>query len=314
MAGSNPYKAAWRDAGGRSGFEVWKINEDRDMADVDFYVNCFERDYRQVLSEGFMQRKVRSMCRDFARVVVTINNVADRQDATRLALKAVERGEISTFLFVADALPKALEKCGLSLGSLGRVRHYIDFALVAVASAQAEFLLYCCAEVEMEQPMDWVTPAIAKLCENPLLLVANPAWASDPGGAEREALLSDGPYRVGYGFSDQIFLVRTERLRGPVFGYTHPAGQRYPMSDVGDIFEKRVDAFMRCEGLMRLTDTRVFYRHRGPEGTGYPRAAFWRRALRRIRGLGAASGFWWNRVVSPEKISPGRRRTGANPS
>jgi hypothetical protein len=283
------------------------------MADVDFYVNCFERDYRQVLSEGFMRKKVRSMCREFARVVVTINNVKDRPDATRLGLKAVERGEISTFLFVADALPKALERCGLSLRCLGRVRHYIDFALVAVASAEAEFLLYCCAEVEMEQPQDWVTPAIDKLHANPLLLVANPAWASDPGGAEREALLSDGPYRVGYGFSDQIFLVRPDRLRGPVFGYRHPAGQRYPMSDVGDIFEKRVDAFMRCEGLMRLTDTRVFYRHCGPEGSGYPRAAFWKRALRRIHGLGSASSSLWNRVVSPEKMGLGRRRAGGSP-
>lgn len=282
------------------------------MGDVDFYVNCFERDYRLVLAEGFMQQKTRAMCRNFARVVVTINNVQDPQDATRLALKAVERGEISTFLFVADALPKALEQCGLTLRSLGRVRHYVDFALVAVATAQAEFLVYCCAEVEMEQPMDWITPAIEKLKSNPLLLVANPAWATDPQGADREALLSEGPYRLGYGFSDQIFLVRADRLRRPVYNYRHPAGERYPMSDIGDIFEKRVDAYMRCEGLLRLTDTRAFYRHRGPEGTGYPRAAFWKRALRRIRSLGKASGAWWDRVVFPGKVGIGRRRVGGN--
>lgn len=282
------------------------------MGDVDLYVNCFERDYRQVLACGFMQNKARSMCRDFSRVVVTINNVVDRTDAARLALKAVERGEISTFLFVADVLPKALEKCGLTPRDLGRVRHYLDFALVAVATAEAEFLLYCCAEVEMEQPGDWITPAIEKLNGNPLLLVANPAWATDPQGADREALLSEGAYRLGYGFSDQIFLVRAERLRHPVYKYRHPAGERYPMSDMGDIFEKRVDAYMRCEGLLRLTDTRVFYRHRGPEGTGYPRAAFWRRALRRIRGLGKASGAWWERVVSPGKVGIGRRRVGGN--
>lgn len=280
------------------------------MAEVDFFVNCFERDYRQVFAEGFMERKAGSMCCDFRRVVVTINNVKDRAEAARLALRAVERGEISSFIFVSDALPRALEQCGLKLASLGRVRHYIDFALVAVAYAQSEFLLYCCAEVEMEQSLDWVTPAAAKLLENPLLLVANPAWASDPAGADREALLKEGPYRLGYGFSDQIFLVRTERLRRPVYGYQHPAGERYPMSDIGDIFEKRVDAFMRCEGLMRLTDTRVFYRHRGPEGTGYPRAALWSRALRRMRGLGRTPGMWWNRMVGPANHGLGRRPSG----
>ena len=278
------------------------------MSDVELFVNCFERDYRQVLSEGFMRGKARSMRHEFARIVLTINNVEDRQNASRLAIQAVERGEVSAFLFVADELPRALECCGLTLRDLGRVRHYIDFALVAVCCAETEFLLYCCAEVEMEQPADWITPAREKLRTNPLLLVANPAWASDPAGVEREALLSEGPYQLGYGFSDQIFLVRCERLCRPVYGYRHPAGERYPMSDVGDIFEKRVDAFMRCEGLLRLTDTRAHYRHRGPEGTGYPRAAVWRRALRRMRRLGAVSQAWWGRILGPEKMGGGRRR------
>jgi hypothetical protein len=282
------------------------------MESVDLFVNCFERDYRQVLADGFMRQKARALCYGFSRVVVSINNVNDRGEAERLAVGAVKRGEISSFVFVADALPNALESCGLTLHNLGRVRHYVDFALVAIHAAEAEFLLYCCAEVEMEQPCDWVTPAIEKLRSNPLLLVANPAWASDPSGADREALLSEGPYRLGYGFSDQIFLVRAERLRRPVYGYQHPAGERYPMSDVGDIFEKRIDAFMRCEGLLRLTDTRAVYRHRGAEGTGYPRAAFWKRALRRMRGLGRSSGAWLQRVISPEKLGGGRRRSGGN--
>ena len=53
------------------------------------------------------------------------------------------------------------------------------------------------------------------------------------------------------------------------------------MSDLGDIFEKRVDAYMRHHNLLRLSDARVFYNHAGIEGAGYPKLPLFRRILRK---------------------------------
>ena len=103
------------------------------------FVNCFERDYRQVLSPGFMFRKAAQFRYPFARSVVTINNVQDRKDALKLAGHAVERGEITEFLEVEKSLPEALEICGIKPRHLGKVRHYLDFALVAVVRAAPDF-------------------------------------------------------------------------------------------------------------------------------------------------------------------------------
>jgi hypothetical protein len=252
---------------------------------VSLYVNCFERDYVKVLSPGFMAEKAGQFRYPFSKVVVSINNVHNRGHALHLAEEAVRRREIDHFVEVERSLPVALSVCGLNARDLGIVRHYIDFALVAVVSAQPGYLLYCCAEVEMAEPFDWITPALRVLGENTDILVANPVWASDPEGVEREAIRREGHHFVGRGFSDQCFLVDAARLARPVYKYKHPSGSRYPMSDVGDIFEKRVDAYMRNHGLLRLTDPRASYIHRGPEGSGYPTPPLWMRLRRKLQKL-----------------------------
>lgn len=254
-------------------------------AQVSLFVNCFERDYRDVLSPGFMSAKAAQFRFPFARVVVTLNNIADPTCAVALASDAVRRREIDSYIQVAEALPEALATCGLGFSDLGVVRHYMDFALVAVTRAVPGYLLYCCAEVDLLTPFDWISDAVAKLAGNRDILVVNPSWASDPEGASRESVRREGDHWVGSGFSDQCFLVDAKRMAAPIYKYTHEAGARYPMSDLGDIFEKRVDAYMRQHNLLRASDARVFYRHAGTEGQGYPRLPLVRRVLRKARRM-----------------------------
>lgn len=85
----------------------------------------------------------------------------------------------------------------------------------------------------------------------------------------------DAPYYVGQGFSDHCFLVERARLAGDIYRYRHPAGARYPLSELGDTFEKRVDAYMRCNNCLRLTDPRVRWIHHGTFGQHYARTAAW---------------------------------------
>jgi hypothetical protein len=248
---------------------------------VSLFVNCFERDYRQVLAPGFMRAKASQVRYPFSRVVVTLNNILDLEDARARAHNAVRIGEIQEFVEVAKLLPMALKLSGLRNSDLGSVRHYIDFALVAVTHALPDYLLYCCAEVDLVTPFDWISDALKKMEADQSILVANPSWASDPAGAEHEAQRRDGNYWIGSGFSDQCFLADSSRLAAPIYNYKHEAGDRYPMSDIGDIFEKRVDAYMRHHRLLRISDARVLYAHTGVEGQGYPQLPLARRILRR---------------------------------
>jgi hypothetical protein len=221
----------------------------------------------------------------FKRIIVTINNVNDRRNALRLAEAAVARQEIDRFLEVEHCLPRALEVCGLKPQQLGRVRHYIDFALVAVVNAAPDYLLYCCAEVDLLHGGDWVTPALQKLEDEPRFLIANPAWTADSSAIESEALFKSGEYYAGHGFSDQCFLANANRLAAKIYGCKHPSGARYPLSGMGEVFEQRIDAYMRNHDLLRLTDPRARYVHHGPEGTGYPELPLWKRVQRKLRNL-----------------------------
>jgi hypothetical protein len=249
---------------------------------VDFFVNCFERDYREVLSDGFVRRKAARFNHPFRRLIVTINNVNDLSDAKRLADAALAAGHLDRVLYVREELPRALKQCGLTERSLRRVIHFLDFLLVTVTSTDADYVAHCSADVEQDTVFDWITPAIEQLRSNERYLVANPSWTSNLDVLSREALTREGPYFVGPGFSDQCFLVEQRRLAQPVYQCRHESMRRFPMADMGAIFEARVDAYMRQHGLLRLTDSRVSYSHTGTQGMSYASPGLWQRARRKV--------------------------------
>jgi hypothetical protein len=228
-----------------------------------------------------MARKAAQFLYPFRRVVVTVNNVNDVRHARRLAAEAVERGELAEVVFVADALPRALEVCGLRKSDLGRVQHFINFHLVTVTATDCEYLLHVGAEVELRRPFDWISDAVRRLEAQPKYLVANPSWDQGTILPKDEAVGWDDPYYLGDAFSDQIFLAKRRLLAAPVYSYPDITGRWYPMAEVGAIFEKRVHHFMANCGYFRLTDSRIAYEHKGVCGQYYPKPSLWCRARRK---------------------------------
>lgn len=96
--------------------------------------------------------------------------------------------------------------------------------------------------------------------QNPSIVVANPVWNFhyDEAKAEAECESADGRFYIGYGFSDQCYLINTEVFKDRIYGYHHPASDRYP-SYGGELFEKRVDSFMRSLNKKRLVVKDVSY-------------------------------------------------------
>ncbi len=224
---------------------------------VDLVVNVFERNYRHVFREGFFFEIEAQNRRAFARRVALINNVDDLPEAKALAQPLLNSGELTRLVVVAGALPEAVRRTGWKPRDFGRIPHYSDCALVAVTLEGSPWLLYWDADISLEQPTDWLGPAIDFLDANPEGLVANPDW----GGAHSESLRTSGDFCVGYGFSDQIFLARPEELAQPIYHYLCPASWRYPMAHISLIFEARIDAFMRRRRRLRATFMPARYQH-----------------------------------------------------
>ena len=266
-----------KDDGPRSGREA-------DRVSVDLVVNCFERTYRQVLKPGYFPNIESMLCRRFTRTVALINNVTDREAAKRSAEALVECGDITEYYFVSELLDEALELVGLTREDFGRIIHFSDCALVAITLPGSDWLLYWDADVVLQKPCDWVAPALDLLASDPRILVANPSWE---GQLRSEILSESGDFDLGYGFSDQVFLVRRRDLARPIYNERCAASMRYPLSHIALVFEARVDAYMRVHRRLRATYRGAVYVHDHVSSTSlssHHTRGFreqWRRLLRR---------------------------------
>ena len=252
---------------------------------VDLFVNTFERTYTKVLSKGFFPSIEEQNQYRFSKKIALINNIQSRKDASIRADILIERGEIDAYYFVADYLDQALQKTGLNYEDLGRTQHYTDCALVTVTLSKSPWLLYWDAEISLRKPVNWIDPAIKLMKNEPFVFVVNPNpdsnWIKD--SVKNGTMEIKGDFALSYGFSDQVFLVRSNELSRPIYKEKCLASLRYPMAHIGSIFEMRVDAYMRTHRRLRATYISATYINPDNEGLSYPPELSWIERIRKVR-------------------------------
>jgi hypothetical protein len=232
--------------------------------EVSLVVNTFERNLATVLAPGFFPQIERQNSRRFGERILLINNVDDRERAAALARHRIDEGEITAVHFVDEQLPTALEAVDLSPADLGRPPycHFSDYLFAAPFVANSPYLLYWDGDVRMDNPVDWVGPALDLLrtCPRVFSASARPCWWSE----RRELTLHVGKdFAFGYGFSDQMFLARTAELRQPIYNHSAPACFAHPTSHVCQLFEQRVNSYMRRHRRFRAVHLASRYEHQG---------------------------------------------------
>ena len=222
------------------------------MSDVELSVTVWERTWESALTRAFFARITDSLGRDFDRTTVTINNVRDPASVRARASELIGSGVIDDFVEVSDHLDAALEKTGLSRRELEPLPWYTDHFLVKVCAPGPRWLVHWDTDIVQVRPGDWVTPSIQFLNEHPDVVVAGPGW-SDERSMRSETLRQDGEFNIGYGFTDQIFMVERERFAAPIYDHFTIASWWYPTAHITPIFEQRIDAWMRRKRLPRAT-------------------------------------------------------------
>lgn len=235
------------------------------MSDVTFSTKCYEADYRRVLGQGGARAQAERCCHAFARRQVIVNNVDDWKDAERLAMAALDRGDLSEYVFAEHHADRVLDHFRLRREDLGRGYVYSICELTELLICRTPYLVHHASDVAVlargaGDLIDWVARGIDILEGDPRVAVVNPVWNGRVGEARAESVEDCGDHFLGHGFSDQCYLVRTDDLRGADLRQAHPAGVRYPDYG-GELFEKRVDAWMRNAGRLRATLKDVAYVH-----------------------------------------------------
>ncbi|HEY2981086.1 MAG TPA: hypothetical protein VGJ22_07895, partial [Anaerolineales bacterium] len=113
-----------------------------------------------------------------------------------------------------------------------------------------------------EQADGWIAAALDRFGKEPRVKVANLTWNGRYDEAKSESFSEDEDFYVGYGFSDQMYLVRTADFQSPpIYHEQHELSARYPVYG-GELFEKRIDSWMRNNQFVRLTYKHASYEHR----------------------------------------------------
>jgi hypothetical protein len=235
---------------------------------VTLETKCWERDWKKLLCTDWLKQLADRNSHSFSERLLIINNVADLSRVVSLAQAAVADGRITGYVVVQEHAAAALDFFDLTMADLGRGYVYSIAELVSIYLCNTDYLLHFAGDCLPRRRYEWVAQAMDVFAADPRVRVANLSWdtpgcpvENTPAGEASLGRLD--AFYLGYGFSDQCYLVRTKDFRDRLYGETNVVSERYPKYG-GELFEKRVDAWMRNHGFIRATYIHGVYDHEPP--------------------------------------------------
>jgi len=231
---------------------------------ITFETKCWENDWRPLLKTKRIETMIKRNNYNFQRKVLLINNVKDYKLVSFFADRLIEKKVLTNYFIVKDYAQLALDFFGLSKESLGVGYVYSIAEFVGIYLCASDYLLHFSSDSILNKNVEWIEKAISKMEKYKNIKVANLVWNNHYDEARKESFLQDDDFFIGYGFSDQMYLVRCKDFKAKIYNETNSFSSRYP-SYGGELFEKRIDAWMRNHGYMRATYKHGSYSHKNFE-------------------------------------------------
>jgi len=226
--------------------------------DITFETGCYEKDYRYVLTDYNIGNMTEGWHYAFDRIIVLINNVKNIDDAKKRADKLKT---IDDYFVVADYEDKALAYFGLTKDDFKDGWNYSATPLVGLYLCETRWLFHCTEDVfPLMDDSVWIQTAMRIIDETDKIFVANPIWDWKHSEAKKETVQETKDWYIGTGFSDQCYLIKSENKDRIDLTTKHYTGLKYPKY-AGESFEKKMNAYMRNNGLYRITYKNGAYHH-----------------------------------------------------
>ncbi len=235
---------------------------------VTFETKCWENDWEPILKTNHLRNLINRNNFKFKERVLFINNVHDYDLVAKHAQALVDSGILTKFYIVKDYAKEALDFFEITKQSLGNGYVYSIAELVSIYLCKTPYLLHFSGDTYIPKKVNWIPEAISLFKKHKDIKVINLLWDNDHYHAQQESTKITSKYYFGQGFSDQMYFVRTKDVRAKIFNEHHPLSQRYPPYG-GELFEKRMDAWMRANNFKRVTFKNIIY-----EDKKMPRNAF----------------------------------------
>ncbi len=229
---------------------------------ITFETKVWENDWELVLKTSRLEDLVRRCNHQFNNRILYINNVKNPLEVEGYAQRLIDKGVIDQFVHVHEHADAALAFFNLSKEKIGKGYYYSIAELVSIYLTETTYLLHFSSDTIPEKniPSNWLDQGIQVLEENSQVKVFNLTWDKKYKEAQSESFDQNPNSYLGYGFSDQMYLVRTSDFRAAIYEEINAASERYP-SYGGELFEKRVDSWMRNHQFLRATYKHGSYLH-----------------------------------------------------
>jgi hypothetical protein len=213
------------------------------------------------MKTGRLKRMIDSSRFVFEEKILYINNVNDKIRVKRSAEDLIKKNVITSAVFVDDMAEKVLDFFSVDQGSFKGGYYYSIQELTGIFNCRTDYLLHFSGDTMIGNSVEWIGESIKQMELDREILVANPNWQKTGDMAKQESILENRLFYKGFGFSDQCYLVRNADFKKPIYNEKNEASERYPVYG-GELFEKRVDAYMRNHSLKRITSKNAYYIHR----------------------------------------------------
>lgn len=231
--------------------------------EVTFATSCWKRDWKLILKgENYLKEKqIENHLFPFSKRMVVINNVDDVEEVLFFAREKIEKNVLTDVYVASDSAGDVLSFFNLKREDFGNEWVYYNAigVLTAIYFCKTPYFLYMNGDVFLNERIDWIPKAIERMEKKEEYKVANLTWNYNSAESKKESCKKDKDFFVAKrGFSDQLFLVRRDDFRAPIYGEIREDASHFPR---GDVFEKRVYSFMINHKWKRITYRKGSYIH-----------------------------------------------------
>jgi hypothetical protein len=228
------------------------------MKSICFQTTCYEKDYSLLLEKGLLENYLSHFPEiSFSEKRILINNVKNPKKIDKLINSKFPE---FSYVFTDDQKQNVINYFDLDSKVINVGLYYSIQHFTGVYCTDCDYLFHIGGDNNIEHlDSNFIRESIDILESNDSYIIAMPRWGEDPTkGAIEEAIRSDHNFFVEFGFTDQIYILKVNEFKNKIYNYSHPDSSKYPLYG-GELFEKRVNSFMRTMGKYRVVHKNYFY-------------------------------------------------------
>jgi hypothetical protein len=224
-----------------------------------FETKVWENDWEYILKNNYIDKMISNCNFNFNKKKIIINNVQNRKEVERHCEIKIKEGIIDEYYCVEDYSTQVLDFFEIDLNSFKGGYVYSISELLGIYLCKTEFLLHFSSDSYLKKDnFNWIEEGIKIMQNNPDIIVANPTWNKKFAEVKSESTTEISNFFLGSGFSDQCYLIKNEVFRKNIYNEKNIMSDRYPDYG-GELFEKRVDSFMKNNNKFRITHKNDYY-------------------------------------------------------